>query len=475
MDKLFKHLSRDEIVKFEKFIKSPYFNNSTKVTELFTLMNIPGQEKASKQKLFKSLYPSEKYNDVRMRKILSDLNKLFEKFLGYSGIEKWDRYSINTQMLELMQEKGMSEEFSDGYWKLSKKMASEYFKEDPYYRSLSRIELLHYYAGYDKLKKPSPAGLEKAAFNMDLQFVYLKLNMMRDIMLHNILNKEKYGRKIEFKDDVLNFVKDNLNLIIKEHPNLYIIYLTVMATADDTNPLYISKLAAFIKKNEKKFDKSRLSFYYIYLTSFYWNKIHKGDISYRPKLMDAYKQMERKGIIKSENYIPHSIFNSIVIAAVWANELHWLENFVENHKEDIEPEYYNEVYNLSMAKIHFYSRKFELTLKHLNNIEYKSPTYYVNAKTILLKTLYEMGDYDGMKYTLDSLKHYIYRNNALVNQQVHNIKMVIKYFKYLIKLRGKNFTALQKFLEMLEREKTFVPERNWLTEKITELSNLAEA
>ncbi len=475
MDKLFKHLSKDELIKFEKFVKSPYFNNSTKVIELFTIVNTPEGEKLSKHKLFTLLYPGEKYNDTRMRKILSDFNKLFEKFLGYRGIETIDPLSINTQMLELMQEKGMSEEFSSGYRQLSKKLASEYFKEDPYYRSFSRIELLHYYSGYNKLKKPSPAGLEMASFYMDLQFVYIKLNLMRDIMLHNILNKEKYSRKIEFQDEVLKFVKDNLKVIIKEHPNLYIIYLTVMATADDNNPSYISDLAEFVKTNEKKFDKSRLGFYYTYITSFYWNKINQGDISYRPKLMDAYKQMERKGVIKSEKYIPHNIFNSVVIAAVWANDLHWLENFVENHRNDLEPEFFNDVYNLSMAKIQFCKRKYEMTLKYLNDIEYKSPTYYINAKTILLKTLYEMGDYDGMKYTLDSLKHYIYRNSALVNQQVHNIKMVIKYFKYLLKLKGKNYTALQKFLEMLEREKTFVPERKWLTEKITELSNLAEA
>ena len=83
-----------------------------------------------------------------------------------------------------------------------------------------------------------------------------------------------------------------------------------------------------------------------------------------------------------------------------------------------------------------------------------------------------MGDYDGMKYTLDSFKHYIYRNNTLVNQQVHNIKMVIKYFKYLVKLKNKDTVALQKFLEMLNRERSFVPEKNWLTEKITELNSI---
>ena len=147
MEKLFKHLSKEELLKFEKFVNSPYFNNSKKVTELFTIVNTSSGEKLSKHKLFSLLYPAEKYNDSRMRKILSDLNKLFEKFLGYRGIETIDPLSINTRMLELMQEKGMYEEFSSGYKLFSKKLAGEYFKEETYYRSLSRIESLQYHAG----------------------------------------------------------------------------------------------------------------------------------------------------------------------------------------------------------------------------------------------------------------------------------------------------------------------------------------
>jgi hypothetical protein len=48
---------------------------------------------------------------------------------------------------------------------------------------------------------------------------------------------------------------------------------------------------------------------------------------------------------------------------------------------------------------------------------------------------------------------------------------MIKYFKYLVKLKNKDTVELQKFLEMLGREKTFVPEKNWLTEKISELNS----
>ena len=247
-----------------------------------------------------------------------------------------------------------------------------------------------------------------------------------------------------------------------------------MASVDETDPIHINTLARYIKTNEKKFEISRLSYYYTYLTSFYWNKINNGDINYRARLMDVYRHMERKGVIKSERYIPHNIFNSILIAAIWANDHQWMEKFIENHKGDIEPEYYNDVYNLSYAKLYFYRGKYELSLKHLNNIEYKDPNYYINAKTIMLKTLYQMGDYEGMKFTLDSLKHYLYRNNTLVNQQLHNVKMVIKFFKYLLKVKNKDNVARHKFIEMLEREKTFVPERSWLTEKVSELISTQE-
>ncbi|HMQ78776.1 MAG TPA: hypothetical protein PKE39_12995 [Ignavibacteria bacterium] len=470
MKNLLKHLSDEELLRFEKFINSPYFNTSRKPVELFRLLRNQENVNSDNHILFSSLYPGEKYNDTRFRKVLSDLKKLFERFLGYSGIDKLDPFSIDTNMLELMQEKGMQNDFSAAYRQFSRRLSAEYFKEDPYYRSLSRIELLQYYEGYNKLKNPSPKGLEKASLNMDLHFVYSKLNLIRDILLHNVMNKDKYKAELRFFDEILKFAEENKALISKEHPNLYIIYLTVMATLKGSDQQYIDELADYIKKNEKKFDKMRLNYYHTYLASYYWNRINAGSLNFRPKLFEVYKQMERKGIIKSERYIPHSAFNSIVIAAVWAKDFIWLEKFIEKHKTDIEPEYYHDVYNLSMAKLHFYSSKYESSLKHLNNVVYRTPNYYINAKTIMLKTLYELGDYDGIKFSLDSIKHYMYRNNILNSQQIHNLKMLIKYFKYLLKVRSRDNVELQKFIELLDREKSFVPERDWFNEKVSELA-----
>lgn len=470
MINLLKNLSGEELIRFEHFINSPYFNTSRKPVELFELLKNSADEELDKQKVFSGLYPGEKYNDTRFRKIISDLKKLTERFLGYSGIEKLDPFSIETNMLEIMQEKGLQDDFSAAYRQYSRKLSSQYFKEDPYYRSLSRIELLQYYEGYNRLKSPSPKGLEKASFNMDMHFVYSKLNLIRDILLHNVMNKDKFSSEIRFFDETLKYAEENKALISREHPGLYIIYLTVMATLHESDQQYIKELAGYIKKNEKKFDNVRLSYYYTYLASYYWNRINTGDLSFRPKLFEVYKQMERRGVIKSERYIPHSVFNNIVIAAVWAKDFIWLEKFIEKYKTEIEPEYHDDVYNLSMAKLHFYSSQYEISLKHLNNVEYRTPNYYINAKTILLKTLYELGDFEGMKYSLDSIKHFAYRNNALNNQQIHNVKMLVKYFKYLLKVRAKSNFELQKYIELLDREKTFVPERIWFTEKISELA-----
>lgn len=469
MNNLLKHLTEEELLRFEKFIRSPYFNTSLKLCELYDLIKLNDEDTLDKQKVFSLLYPGEKYNDPRLRKLQSELKKLYDKFLGYTGIEKLDPFSIETNKLEIMQEKGMQNDFSAAYRQFSKTLSSQYFKEDPYYKSLSRIELLQYYEGYNKLKNPSPKGLEKASLNMDLHYVYSKLNLIRDILLHNVMNKDKYSSEIRFFDEILKFAEDNKVFISREHPSLYIIYLTVMATLKETDQQYIDELAGYIKKNEKKFDKMRLNYYYTYLASYYWNRINAGALSFRPRLFEVYKQMERRNVIKSEKYIPHSAFNSIVIAAVWAKDFIWLEKFIEKYKTEIEPEYYHDVYNLSMAKLHFYSSNYESSLKHLNNVVYRTPNYYINAKTIMLKTLYELGDYDGMKYSLDSIKHYMYRNNILNSQQIHNLKMLIKYFKYLLKVRTKDNVELQKFIELLGREKTFVPERDWFNEKISEL------
>jgi hypothetical protein len=121
---------------------------------------------------------------------------------------------------------------------------------------------------------------------------------------------------------------------------------------------------------------------------------------------------------------------------------------------------------VSMARLYFYKNDYNNALRYLNDITYKNPNYYINSKTILANIKYELGDFEGVKYVIDSFRHYSKTNGTLVKQQVSNINMTVKYFRLLVKSNKNGRTEALKMKTSLDKEKAVVPSKDWFYEKL---------
>ena len=82
---LLKSFSEEEGKRFEKFLASPYFNNSNKLYRFFKLLSYHGplyeSDKLNKKILYSKLHGKQPYNDHTMRELMSDLLKLANEFV----------------------------------------------------------------------------------------------------------------------------------------------------------------------------------------------------------------------------------------------------------------------------------------------------------------------------------------------------------------------------------------------------------
>ena len=84
LNSVFETLSNKELKELRKFVRSPYFN---KQEILGPFLDYLVESKSStqvvptKEKVFQKLFPQQKYNDVKVRLLMSDLHKLIENFL----------------------------------------------------------------------------------------------------------------------------------------------------------------------------------------------------------------------------------------------------------------------------------------------------------------------------------------------------------------------------------------------------------
>src|SRR2546428_7800051 len=79
-----------EFKEFGKFVRSPYFNENRKLAELHGLLKryYPDFSRKSftKENLYVKLFGGRKYNDGTMRKLLSGMHILAERYMIHSDI-----------------------------------------------------------------------------------------------------------------------------------------------------------------------------------------------------------------------------------------------------------------------------------------------------------------------------------------------------------------------------------------------------
>ena len=104
------YLERPEIVRCRKYINSPYFNNSESLSQLFEIfyhLVESHAESIPKEKIWKKIFGKDTYDDVRFRKLCSDLLKIIEGFLAQQIYEE-NPIRQATHLIEAVARKRMS-------------------------------------------------------------------------------------------------------------------------------------------------------------------------------------------------------------------------------------------------------------------------------------------------------------------------------------------------------------------------------
>src|SRR5436853_3389420 len=85
-----KTFNKDEFEEFGKYVSSPFFNTSNKISKLFCILKTAypdfGNSRFNKENVFKEIYPSEEFKDKKIRDLFSRMLKLSEDFLAYTDI-----------------------------------------------------------------------------------------------------------------------------------------------------------------------------------------------------------------------------------------------------------------------------------------------------------------------------------------------------------------------------------------------------
>ncbi len=219
--------SKKELKKFRSFISSPYFNTGRSIVRVFDcLMSFyPFIRNDKEVKTFISveMYSRKRVNDAKIRKLLSRLSLLLEKFILMESVSG-NSLSNELTKIKISEAADFDKRLSVKFSALNDKFRSHTVKNKNYYQDRIRFER-EYYAMKVKYNFVIDKKLIRSCHdNIEYLHLYLKLESYYDSLSLKSSLKDHADLSAGI-DLALSAIAERKAFFRKHHPVIYFKYL----------------------------------------------------------------------------------------------------------------------------------------------------------------------------------------------------------------------------------------------------------
>jgi len=469
------HLSIYELNSFKKYLESPYFNMNERLITLFEIyadhIRRASDEELSKEDIWNVVYPDKKYSDPKLRKLNSDLLRVFEEFLAQKTFDN-NRFLKSNLILQAIRKRKIEKLYKSTSAATDRNIEQTYNRSSDYLyaKFTNEKEKLQLYSESEILRKRSKK-IENEV-NIDRITQYLDQYYLAEKLKYYV--KLLGWKKMISLEQEIDHIEELNAMVAKGHydevPPI-VIYSTIAKTQlDPDNVDNYFKLKEEVNEFIDYFPEDEIRNIYDALLSFCVRRVNKGDLAFQEETLNVYKGALEKETIFSNGLITQVTFNNIVFFALRTGDFDWAEKFVEEYKDRLSDKDRASSVAFSKARIEFYKKNYGKVIELLQQVEMGSVVYTLNAKTILLFSYYELDEFDALDSFINSFRVFVNREKSISAQRKENFKLLLKYITKIINLRSNDKEGMEKLKEEIRLTPGIIS-KPWLLQKLKEKSN----
>ncbi len=463
-----------ELNSFRKFLLSPYFNQNEAFVIFFDMLNEakrtgkdPGQIES--RDVWARIYGAESpYNDVKFRKLSSDLFALFEEFITQKELD-----NDGSEKLRLLMKAYTNRNLSDLFGSLihhieyNKKLHQN--KNAEHYLNMYNIERaimdinFHDNTIGRKVEMDKVLNVEEMSYNLDVFFIAEKLRSYCTLLSWN--QTFKLNKKIIGIDVILKLAQSPF---FKDYPPIAIYYLISVIKSHEGNTEDYYKLKDLLIANLHHFDKKESKDLLDLVIGYCVTLGNKGMPEFEREAFEWYKIGLKNDIIIRDEHISPTTFRNIAFYAIRQGEYDWAETYILDYAQFLDPTVRESNVNFSLARVEMNKKNFKKVIQLLSTTEYKEVFQALLSRTLLLASYFELNERDSLESLLLSFKLYLDREKTYTKQRKLQYYNLIKHTKTLLKINKKEKPKLLKLKQEVENSEAVVI-KNWLVEKIESL------
>jgi len=462
---LLKSLSGKEREHLKDFAESRYFNQNARISTALEMLlhdvEAPGDQELSKENLFKKLYPDTKYDDLKLRHLLSDLLKLTEKYLAVQHF-LGNELAIEIETLQSLHEKRLEKHFFSAERK-AVGIVNKARSHDEILFFQYKFQLIHQRNAVLSNGHTTQNHFIPAMDALDKFYYFSKLKLCCEMLSYEQSVNIVYDAEI-INEVLYHFERHSYPQV----PVIDIYYKILSLLLKPEDEARYLEFLKDIKANSHHFSLQELREVYYYSLNYCIKMLNDGYDNYLHEIFDLYKTMLPADLLLEKNHISAWNYKNVVVTALRLNEFDWAKKFMEIYKEKLLPEFRESAHSYSLAKYYFYKKDFKHVLKLLLKSEFGDDLYNLDGKLMLMKSYYELHETGQLLSLLENIKIFIQKNKILNDTYKVSYLNLIKVIKKLAVLTQEDSDKIAKLKASLDKN-VLIADIPWLEEKIEEL------
>ncbi|MEM9920804.1 MAG: hypothetical protein AAF990_22080 [Bacteroidota bacterium] len=473
---LLKSFSRKEMTRFREFVASPYFNKHREVRRLVVLLEqyYPDFNAANcdRHQLYQSLYPGEKHEQAQLALLFTYALRLVERFLTHEQLRDYGEYE-KILLLRQLRQKQCFRLYDRKMKELDKLLQTHPHRNSVYYNYhyLRAEEADTYYT--QLTKREMDFSIQEKQNNLDQYYLVVKLKDACEMLLRSRILKVEYSTGL--LDIVVQEMEKQLDLY-QSNPSI-IVYYHIYQLLLNEKPEDYQDILPMIEQHAQYFSVPELQSIYNYLQNFCIKQVNLGSQRFLQASFELFKiQLDRRLLLDDDGYLPEWHYKNIVANGLRLGETQWVQQFIEGYKSVLRPEAQENAYTYNLASYYYGVRQYDKVLELLLRIEYTDLYYNLDSKAILLRTYYDLDEYEAFLSLNQAFQQFVRRNRLVSDFQRKGYINMLQLTKRIFQIKNntgiKSREDQRQSLENLHKQLAQtnpVHNRSWLVRQIEEL------
>ena len=465
--KLLKTLSKDEFLRFGKFLRSPFFNYTTSLIEFYEALKRHhpsfGSPRLKAEKLWARVFPEKPFSRQKFRQLCSDLSRKVEAYLVQLELENAPAKKSNL-LVDALGRRQSFTLFEKAVQQRILEMEQLTPQDAAWHEERANLLGALYFHPRQNKSGGNEELLAQLLDSLDAGYLFHKMKAgIGLISLQKILKRAYNIRYLSILET------DQENQFLEENV-LYQLYRTALELVQKERASDFTKVETLLFEHFASLTQDDQILFFYTALNYAIRKMNQGEPRFGKDVLRWYQFGLKESVLLQDGFISINTFLNIVHNACRQKDFNWAKQFIEQYHTSLEENIRKDTVTYCWGVFYFYQKDFDQVIFILNNNPWvKSDQVSLLGRNLLVRAFFEsflrnQELYFVLQNAIHAFEVYLLRTKHFpkvhLEPHLNLIRILRRLSKRIFDLKPKEET--RKWLEKQVNKKKKIISKSWL-------------